>query len=342
VTSLQLSGSAGSLLPGATAQLTATASLSNGSTQEVTGQAAWQSTNAAVATVSSGGLVTAVAAGSAEIRASYQTVTGSVPLEVKALPAQRFAICGTVTAGGAPVPRAFVEIRDGLNAGRNVESDDQGGYCLRDLAPDSFTMRAGKTGYDYVERGITLTADTTENFLLPLQQGTLNLCGTVAEVSGSTVSGVLLEIRNGLNAGRTTMSDGSGHYCLANLRADSFSVRASRASYDAAERAIALSGDATLNFTLLVTTPTVLIRGYTATPSPITIAIGQRVRFVNNDVVTIDIASDPHPTHTNCPEINGPVIAPGASRDTAVFTSAKTCGYHDHISLRAAGQIIVR
>jgi hypothetical protein len=235
-----------------------------------------------------------------------------------------------------------MEIRDGVNARREGETDDQGRYCLRDLAPDSFTMRAGKRGYDDVDRGVTLTADATLDFVLRLQQGTLNLCGAVAEVSGSPVSGVLLEIRTGSNAGRTATSDGAGHYCLANLRADSFSLRASRASYDPAERAVLLSGDASLNFTLLVTTPTVSIRAGSATPPTITIAVGQRVRFVNAGSGAIDMESDPHPSHTDCPEINGPLIAAGGSRDTAVFTRARTCGYHDHLSVTAFGQIIVR
>jgi len=319
------------------------ASLSNGTTQDVTGQATWQSMNAAVASVSNAGLVTAVAPGSADIRASYQSISGTVTLEVKSAPAAGFAICGTVTeTGGAPVSRAFVEVRDGVNAGKGVESDDAGRYCLRDLAAGSFTMRAGKGGYDYVERGVTLTADTTVNFSLAPQQGPLSLCGTATEVSGSSISGVLLEVRNGLNAGRTTTSDGSGRYCLTGLRADSFTVRASRASYDASERSVTLSADGTLNFTLLVTIPTVSVRGHTATPSTITIAVGQRVRFVNNDVINYDMASDPHPSHTDCPQINGTVIVPGASRDTAVFTSAKTCGFHDHLSVSAYGTIIVR
>lgn len=54
-----------------TIQLTATASLSNGSTQNVTSQAQWSSTNLNVATVSNGGLVTLRAAGEADVLATY-------------------------------------------------------------------------------------------------------------------------------------------------------------------------------------------------------------------------------------------------------------------------------
>jgi uncharacterized protein YjdB len=62
---------------GAAAQLTATATMGDGSTQDVTSSATWSSSNGAVATVSSAGVVTGVAAGSATIAATYQTVSAT-------------------------------------------------------------------------------------------------------------------------------------------------------------------------------------------------------------------------------------------------------------------------
>jgi hypothetical protein len=67
---------------GQTSQFTAKAKLSNGTTQDVTTQATWESSNAAVATVSATGLVTVQAFGSTDISASYQSVTGRVSLSV--------------------------------------------------------------------------------------------------------------------------------------------------------------------------------------------------------------------------------------------------------------------
>ncbi len=64
---------------GTTSQLTATATMSDKTTQNVTSQATWQSGNTAVATVSTGGLVTAVGNGQTDIRATYQGVTGTAP-----------------------------------------------------------------------------------------------------------------------------------------------------------------------------------------------------------------------------------------------------------------------
>ncbi len=61
-----------------TVQLTATARYSDGATRDVTATAAWRSDNAAVATVSGSGLVTAVGDGEATVVAELQGVAGTV------------------------------------------------------------------------------------------------------------------------------------------------------------------------------------------------------------------------------------------------------------------------
>jgi len=41
--------------------------------------------------------------------------------------------------------------------------------------------------------------------------------------------------------------------------------------------------------------------------------------------------SDPHPIHTDCPEINEVgFLNPGQSRRTGTLNIARTCIYHDH------------
>jgi Bacterial Ig-like domain (group 2) len=61
-----------------TSQLTATANLSDSTHQDVSTIAAWSSSNPAVASVSSTGLVTAVSFGTATISANYQGAQGSL------------------------------------------------------------------------------------------------------------------------------------------------------------------------------------------------------------------------------------------------------------------------
>jgi hypothetical protein len=347
VNGVQVSAASSLLAPGESAQVTATASFSSGATQIVTNDATWSVANVAVATVASGGRVTAVADGTTEIQATYRGISGSVTLQVKSsapAPARVFTLCGTVTeSGAAPVPRANLEVRDGLNAHRITDADEAGRYCLRDLMPDSFTLRIGKGGYDILDRGVTLSGDLTLDIVItPIRVPTFSLCGVViAAINDEILPGARLEVRDGVNAGQGATAGASGRYCLPNLQGGSFTVRASRAGYDAVERVVSLSADATAAFALRVARGTISIEPANAVrpthvvPTEIVIAVGESVRFVNNDSKTHAIFSYPHesPTpHTDCPEINNVgALNPGTARQTLVFTTAMTCWYHDDL-----------
>lgn len=67
---------------GASSQFAAVATLGSGTTQDVTTSAAWASSNTAVATVSSNGLVVGVGAGTAVITATYSGVAGTDSITV--------------------------------------------------------------------------------------------------------------------------------------------------------------------------------------------------------------------------------------------------------------------
>jgi hypothetical protein len=84
VASVTVSG-ANSVNVGSTTDMTATARRSDGSAEVVTTAAAWQSSNAAVATVAPSGRVTAVAPGSSVISAAFGGQTGQLPLQVMAV-----------------------------------------------------------------------------------------------------------------------------------------------------------------------------------------------------------------------------------------------------------------
>jgi plastocyanin len=67
------------------------------------------------------------------------------------------------------------------------------------------------------------------------------------------------------------------------------------------------------------------------TPSQLTITAGSRVLFINSHNRSHQIASDPHPEHTDCPEINTVgLLASGERRETANLITVRTCGFHDH------------
>ena len=66
-------------------------------------------------------------------------------------------------------------------------------------------------------------------------------------------------------------------------------------------------------------------------PSSVTISVGQSVTFVNSDTRSHELASDPHPSHVNCPSINAlGTLAANQTRLTNSFGAAGTCGFHDH------------
>ena len=75
---------------------------------------------------------------------------------------------------------------------------------------------------------------------------------------------------------------------------------------------------------------TITITSSGASPRDITVSVGSQVTFVNNNTQPHDMASDPHPAHTDCPEINVGFIAAGQSRSTNNLITARTCRYHDH------------
>ena len=83
----------------------------------------------------------------------------------------------------------------------------------------------------------------------------------------------------------------------------------------------------------LPNTTTVIIANNAVAPQNITVPLGSQVTFVNNDSRDHQIASDPHPEHTACPEINQVgYLTAGQSRQTGNLVVARTCGYHDHIN----------
>jgi plastocyanin len=67
------------------------------------------------------------------------------------------------------------------------------------------------------------------------------------------------------------------------------------------------------------------------TPASVTIAQGGRVTFVNNHTRAHDMNSDPHPEHTDCPELSSVgFLSPGQSRTSGNLNTRRTCGFHDH------------
>jgi plastocyanin len=95
-----------------------------------------------------------------------------------------------------------------------------------------------------------------------------------------------------------------------------------------------------------VPTTTITITAAGVNPQVISVPVGSRVTFINNDSRSHEMHSDPHPNHGDCPPIDDVgFLAAGQTTLTGTFAAARTCGFHDHnlpdvANLR--GQIIVQ
>jgi hypothetical protein len=88
-----------SIAVGQQQQFTATGTYSDGSHQNLTGSATWTSSAPSVATISSVGLATSVAAGSTTIRATSGSVNGSTGLTVASQPLVSLAWTASTSLG---------------------------------------------------------------------------------------------------------------------------------------------------------------------------------------------------------------------------------------------------
>ena len=75
------------------------------------------------------------------------------------------------------------------------------------------------------------------------------------------------------------------------------------------------------------------------------IALGQKIRFTNNDTKPHEILTTPHTIHTDCPGLNAiDVLAAGQSKDSDALNDRRGCGWHDHLNPddnRWRGQVLV-
>ncbi len=126
VSSISVTGYAGEITQlNSTVQLKATAAMSNGSQQDITSTATWQSDATAVATVNGSGLVRAVAAGDATITATQGGVAGR----------QRITVSR---------PR---EVQPSIQASLNVTTSPELAYLYRAMMEADFIETGGGVGY---------------------------------------------------------------------------------------------------------------------------------------------------------------------------------------------------
>jgi hypothetical protein len=78
---------------------------------------------------------------------------------------------------------------------------------------------------------------------------------------------------------------------------------------------------------------TLVIQNNIICPQTITVSRGSQLTILNSDSRNHEMDSDPHPEHTDCPELNQiGFLSPGQSRISGNLNTARKCGMHDHSS----------
>jgi hypothetical protein len=207
-------------------QGTAVAAFSDGSSREVTADAQWISSDASVATVSSSGQVAVVKAGAVEIRATYQSVTGSAALTVAPPPPPpppppTFTLSGSIRDALDGFDGdlkdsdvcCFLEIKheNGIKQHCWITGDTAGYSCSGVPAGSVQIVVEPHVGYAPQSRTVQVTSNTTADISLsPLP---FRLRGEVSdprtEARGPACP-ARIEILDGINAGQTAATTPTG------------------------------------------------------------------------------------------------------------------------------------
>jgi len=125
-----------------------------------------------VAAVSNSGVDRSVAAGEADITATYSGASGSQHVRVAAAIVTR-TLTGQITdegTGRSVIDGAEAQVMDGENAGRVGRVDTNGFYTIPDLTAGTFTLRARANGYESRDHQTTIdAADVRVDFFLRAQ-----------------------------------------------------------------------------------------------------------------------------------------------------------------------------
>jgi Domain of unknown function (DUF4082)/Bacterial Ig-like domain (group 2)/Putative Ig domain len=177
LTSITVTPANSSLTVGGTQQFAATGRYSDGSTQNLTSQVTWGSSNTAAATISSTGLATAVASGTTTISATLGSVSGSTGLSVTAgpltitttaLPAATTGVAysATLTATGGTPPYTWSIASGTLPAGLTLTAAGVISGTPTATGTSSFTVKV-TAGAQSVTKALGITVNPSTAMIWP-------------------------------------------------------------------------------------------------------------------------------------------------------------------------------
>jgi hypothetical protein len=160
-TAIAITGSTSIERPGATTELAATVTFSDGTTRDVTGDATWASTDNGIVAVAAPGLIKAVRYGPTQVWVTFRSGRAPVvqtSVNVRVAPAGAFFVSGAViTRTGVRLPGTVVESRSEAGV-LGVTADDIGWYIAPVLGAG--ILRIEKNGFLVFERIVTADHDT--------------------------------------------------------------------------------------------------------------------------------------------------------------------------------------
>jgi uncharacterized protein YjdB len=269
---------------GATTQLTATGTYSDGSTQDLTASALWASGASATASVSQG-LVSAVATGTTTVKASVGAVTAVVDVTVTAAPLTRLTIIPasfTLDVGGTAQARAQGTFADGTTsdvteqcawtsadpAVADVSTTSGTRGALRATGPGTATIAASLQG---IRAQATVTVRTPITYRLSITPDTATIRATETQAFTATKLG---SDGSSVDVTATAVWASSSPTVATLSGAVATGVNPGSTTIAASESGLSASA------TLTVTSAPVVATSLAVSPTTATIAVGATTTFV--------------------------------------------------------------
>jgi len=112
--------------------------------------------------------VTGVAAGDADITATYQTISGTARVIIVRPASATFTVSGTLRDGtsGGVLPRVLVQVVDSTGTTRSATTDPSGGYAISGISPGPATLSVAAASYQPITQTASVAADTRVDLVL--------------------------------------------------------------------------------------------------------------------------------------------------------------------------------
>lgn len=319
---------AGSLAAGVNEQLAAQGIFTDSTTQSITSQVTWQSSDPTVATVSSSGLLTAVKAGNVTVTASLNSVSGNAGVTVTSAVLTAINVSMTtpnVVAGGSEQLTATGVYSD--NSMQSLTTQ------VMWSSSDATVASVNAVGMLTAVKGGSVTVTAT----LGTISGTGNVVVNAATLTSITVSPALFSIASGQNKQLSALgvySNGTSQDVTSQVTWNSQNTAAATVSSSGLVSGVA-AGSAMITATMgsatgsaVATITSAQLQSILVTPATASIATGQTQAFSANGIFSdgsqVDITSSVtwNSSATNFATVDVTGLATGLSAGTAMISAS--------------------